>query len=205
MFSMGVGRPGTYNESHTNPNVKQRSAPRILYKQFMRFPHSHSWWKRARLCTDLPGDVGLPAPPGLTEVLQDGSGLVLFDALGHHVQDVVHHSGTQLQVKVRLHTLFGDRLGYALGVTSCQGNKKVVLMFFCSRGFKPVSFIHLHRLNKYMHTFKLSGEQIPQPPLQQWSDSSHEKQPHSPAGSPEATAWTLAHRSLLIQNKEITL
>lgn len=35
--------------------------------------------------TDLPGNVGLPAPPGLTEVLQNGPGLVLLDAFRHHV------------------------------------------------------------------------------------------------------------------------
>lgn len=51
-------------------------------------------------------------------------------------------------------------------------------------------------IKKYMHTFKLPGQQIPQPPLQQWSDAPHEEQPHSPAWSPEATAWTLANRTL---------
>ena len=57
-------------------------------------------------------------------MLQDGPGLVLFDTLWHHVQDVVHHSSTQLKVKVRLHTLFSHCLGYTLGVTSCWGNQK---------------------------------------------------------------------------------
>ena len=55
----------------------------------------------------LPWDVGLPAAPGLTEVLQDGARLVLLDALRHHVQDVVHHSCPELQVKVRLNALLG--------------------------------------------------------------------------------------------------
>lgn len=73
--------------------------------------------------TDLPRNVGLPASPGLTQVLQDGSGLVLFDTLRHHVQYVVHHSSTQLQVKVRFHTLFSNRLGYTLGVTSYKSTK----------------------------------------------------------------------------------
>lgn len=72
---------------------------------------------------DLPWDVCFPAPPGLAEVLQDGSGLVLFDPLRHHVQDVMHHSCTQLQVKVRLHTLFGHSLCNTLRVTSCRGNQ----------------------------------------------------------------------------------
>lgn len=94
-----------------NNNVKKQTAL-VLHL-------SQSQWTGSLRVTDLPGDVGLPAPPGLTEVLQDGSGLVLFDALWHHVQDVVHHGSTQLQVKVRLHTLFGHCLGYSLGVTSC--------------------------------------------------------------------------------------
>ncbi len=49
----------------------------------------------------------------------------------------------------------------------------------------------------YMHTFKLPGQQISQPPLQQWCDPPHEEQPHSPARCPEATTWTLAHRTLI--------
>lgn len=47
-----------------------------------------------------------------------------------------------------------------------------------------------------VHTLKLSGEQIPEPPLQQWSDAPHEEQPDPPAGSPEPTTWTFAHRTL---------
>ena len=39
----------------------------------------------------LPGDVGFPAPPGLGEMLQDGTRLVLLDSLWHHVQNVMHH------------------------------------------------------------------------------------------------------------------
>ena len=41
--------------------------------------------------TNLPRDVGFPAAPRLTQMLQDGSGLVLFDTFRHHVQDVMHH------------------------------------------------------------------------------------------------------------------
>lgn len=55
----------------------------------------------------LPGDVGLPAPPGLTQVLQDGASLVLLHTLGHHVQDVVHDSRSELQIKVGLNALLG--------------------------------------------------------------------------------------------------
>lgn len=73
--------------------------------------------------TNLPGNVGLPAPPGLTEMLQNGPGLVLLDAFRHHVQDIVHYSSTQLQVKVRLHTLLSDRLGHTLGVTSYKNKQ----------------------------------------------------------------------------------
>ena len=59
---------------------------------FHPVPEDHvldrSWQPR-----HLPGDVRLPAPPGLAEVLQDGPRLVLFDPLRHHVDDVVHHAG----------------------------------------------------------------------------------------------------------------
>lgn len=59
-------------------------------------------------------------------MLQDGPSLVLLDPLGHHVQDIVHHSRTQFQVKVRFHALLSDRLGYTLGVTTWrrEGKKK---------------------------------------------------------------------------------
>mmetsp|Transcript_19442 Transcript_19442/g.63358 ORF Transcript_19442/g.63358 Transcript_19442/m.63358 type:complete len:470 (-) Transcript_19442:1597-3006(-) len=70
---------------------------------------------RRRHARHLPRDVGLPAAPGLGEVLQDGARLVRLDALGHHVQDVVHHRRAQLEVVVRLDALLGHRLGDALG------------------------------------------------------------------------------------------
>lgn len=48
------------------------------------------------------------------------SHLVLLDALRHHVQDVVHDGGAQLQVEVRLHALLGHRLGDALGLAPLE-------------------------------------------------------------------------------------
>lgn len=57
-------------------------------------------------------------------MLQDGPGLVLLDALWHHVQDVVHHSSTELQVKVGLHALLGHGLRNSLGVTTYKTKKK---------------------------------------------------------------------------------
>jgi len=53
-------------------------------------------------------------------MLQDGSGFVLFDPFWHHVQNVMHYSCPQLQVKVRLHTLLCDSLCYTLRVTACK-------------------------------------------------------------------------------------
>lgn len=70
--------------------------------------------RKAKRETYLPGDIGLPAPPGLTQMLQDGSGFVLFDSFWHHVQNVMHNGCPQLQVKVRLHTLLRDSLCYTL-------------------------------------------------------------------------------------------
>lgn len=136
-------------------------------------------------------------------MLQDGSGLVLFDALWHHVQDVVHHSSTQLQVKVRLHTLFGHSLGYALGVTSWWGDQEQLLLKQCSyynENLCASNHYVAEIIHVYMQTFKLPGQQISKPPLQQRSDSSHEEEPHSPARGPEATTWTLANRTLINKN-----
>jgi hypothetical protein len=67
----------------------------------------------------LPRYVGLPAAPGLAEVLEDGARLVLLDPLRHHVDDVVHHGGAQLQVEVALHALFRHGLGHALYNNGC--------------------------------------------------------------------------------------
>lgn len=53
------------------------------------------------------------------------------------------------------------------------------------------------KLKKLCHTFKLPGQQIPEPPLQQWSNAPHEEEPHSPTRTPEATTWTFAHRTLI--------
>ena len=59
-------------------------------------------------------------------MLQDGAGLVLLDPLWHHVQNVVHHSCTQLQVKVALNSLLCDRLGHALGVSALELSREEV-------------------------------------------------------------------------------
>mmetsp|Transcript_6161 Transcript_6161/g.24641 ORF Transcript_6161/g.24641 Transcript_6161/m.24641 type:complete len:696 (-) Transcript_6161:121-2208(-) len=75
-------------------------------------------WRRQ--AGHLPRNVGLPASPRLGEVHQDGARFVLLDALGHHVQDVVHDGRAQLQVEVRLHALLRDRLGDALGVAALK-------------------------------------------------------------------------------------
>lgn len=69
------------------------------------------WKLTDELCRSmmyLPGDVSLPTPPGLTEMLQNGASLVLLDTLRHHVQNVMHDSCSELQVKVGLNTLLGD-------------------------------------------------------------------------------------------------
>ena len=82
----------------------------------------------------LPGYVGLPAAPGLGEVLQDHPGLVLLDALTkmmmtkrvmtkmvitkrmmtylrHHVHYVQHDGCPQLEVVVAAGPLLGDGVG----------------------------------------------------------------------------------------------
>lgn len=87
-------------------------------------------------------------------MLQDGSGLVLLDSLGHHVQDVVHYCCTQLQVKVGLHTLLGHSLGHTLGVTSCWKNPKLSSLYkmTCKSLEKTTTENQIS-----VHTLKLSG------------------------------------------------
>ena len=53
-------------------------------------------------------------------MLQDCSGFVLFDSLWHHVKDIVHYCGTQLEIVVTLHPLLGNRLSHALRVSSFE-------------------------------------------------------------------------------------
>ena len=82
-------------------------------------PQDHRLDRRGE-SRNLPGDVGLPATPRLAQVLQDGLGLVLLDALWHHVQDVMHDGRTKLEIEVTLDPLLGDRLGHALVLAALE-------------------------------------------------------------------------------------
>jgi hypothetical protein len=68
----------------------------------------------------FPWDVGLETAPCFAEMLKNGTGLVGTDALGHHVEDVVHYRGAQFEIVVAFHSLFGDSLSNALGVASFE-------------------------------------------------------------------------------------
>ena len=61
-----------------------------------------------------------------------------------------------------------------------------------------------HRLSDALgvSTLELAGEQVAEPALQQRRHAAHEKEPHTPARRPEATARTLAHRTL--QTHDVT-
>ena len=63
-----------------------------------------------RHARNRPWDVRLPAPPRLRQVLQNRARLVRLDALRHHVQNVLQHCRTQLQIVVRLHALLRHRM-----------------------------------------------------------------------------------------------
>lgn len=75
---------------------------------------------------DLPRNVGLPATPCLTEMLQDDTGLVGTNTLRHHVKNIVKHSSVQLQVELRLNSLLGHSLGNTLGLSSLELSGKQV-------------------------------------------------------------------------------
>jgi len=73
-----------------------------------------------RRLTYLPRNVGFPAAPRLGQVLQNRTGLVLLDTLRHHVHDVVHHRGPELEVEVALDSLLRHGLGHPLGVAPLE-------------------------------------------------------------------------------------
>ena len=79
----------------------------------------HFFYRR-RQTWNLPGNVGLPAAPGFRQMLQNGSGFVLFDTFGHHVQDVVHDGGAELQIKVGFDPLLRHSLGHTFRVTAFE-------------------------------------------------------------------------------------
>jgi hypothetical protein len=41
-------------------------------------------------------------------------------------------------------------------------------------------------------TLEMSCQQVSEPALQQWHDTTQEEQPHSPARSPESTTWSFS-------------
>jgi hypothetical protein len=59
-------------------------------------------------------------------MLQNRFGFVLLDRLRHHVENIMHHSSTQLQVVVGLNTLLRYRLRDAFAVSSLELTSKEV-------------------------------------------------------------------------------
>lgn len=59
-------------------------------------------------------------------MLNDSLRLILPDRLGHHIDNVVHDSGSQLKVILRLDTLLGHGLRHALAITSFELTSKQV-------------------------------------------------------------------------------
>ena len=53
-------------------------------------------------------------------MLQDGTGLVLFDTFGHHIENIVHDGRSELQIKVGLDTLLRHSFGDALRVATFE-------------------------------------------------------------------------------------
>lgn len=59
-------------------------------------------------------------------MLKNRPRLVLFDSLGHHVNDVVHNGCPQLQVEMRLDPLLGHCFGHALGMSPLELSRKQI-------------------------------------------------------------------------------
>jgi len=64
--------------------------------------------------------------PCFRQMRQNGSRLVGPNTSGHGVQNVQHHSCTQLQIEMRLDTLLGDVLRNAFGVTALKLTRQEV-------------------------------------------------------------------------------
>jgi hypothetical protein len=96
MFSIAVGMPGTFQGTIGWIGLSEATVG----------------------CPLITPTICFPAPPSLGQMLQNGLRLVLFDRLRHHVQDVVHHSGTKFQVVVRFDTLLCNGLCDTLAVTA---------------------------------------------------------------------------------------
>lgn len=59
-------------------------------------------------------------------MLQDSLGFILLDRLGHHIEDIMHHSSTQLEIEMGLDSLFRDCLGDTFTVTTLELTSKQV-------------------------------------------------------------------------------
>ena len=68
--------------------------------------------------------IRLPTTPRLRQVLQNRLRLVLLDRLWHHVKNVVHNRGTQLEIIMRLDTLFRDSLRNTFAVSAFELTSK---------------------------------------------------------------------------------
>lgn len=107
----------------TLPVVMSRIGPPI--RLHLHVPQNHVF-NRNRQSRYFPGNVCLPAPPRLGEVLQDRPSLVLLDALRHHVDNVVHDRGSQFEIEVGFDSLLGHSFGNTFGVAAFKLARKQV-------------------------------------------------------------------------------
>ena len=75
-------------------------------------------FNRARHSWNLPGNVGLPTSPCLSEVLHDGFCFVCFDSFRHHIHNIFHHCSPQLQVIMGFCPLLCNHLHKPLRMSS---------------------------------------------------------------------------------------
>jgi hypothetical protein len=99
------------------PIIIRRIRPPI--RLLLHIPQNHilygAWHPR-----HLPRNIGLPAPPGLGQVLHNCFGFVGFYALRHHVHDVFHDGCAEFEVEVGLCALFCDGFYEAFGVAALE-------------------------------------------------------------------------------------
>ena len=64
--------------------------------------HVFNWSRHA---WHLPWDICLPAAECLAQMAENDPGLVLFHSRWHHIKNIMHDRGSQLEIKVRFNSL----------------------------------------------------------------------------------------------------
>ena len=91
--------------------VVSRVRPPISFRLDVAQDHVLNGCRKSR---HLPRNVGLPAAPRFTQVLENRPRFVLLDAFRHHVKNVMHHLDTRHPASVSITTTHVHSTDHAL-------------------------------------------------------------------------------------------